>query len=84
MPSQRISVRIPAKTRQRLRERSRSAGVHESEVVRQALEEHLSKNHQGRTAYDLFLEAGLIGCARGAPKDLATNKRYFKGFGKGK
>lgn len=82
MPSQRISVRIPAKTMQRLRERSRSAGIRESEVVRQALEEHLSKNYQGRTAYDLFLEAGLIGCAHGAPKDLATNKRYFKGFGK--
>lgn len=84
MPSQRISVRVPAKTMQRLRERSRSAGIRESELVRQALEEHLSKNRRERTAYDLFLEAGLIGSARGAPKDLATNKRYFKGFGRGK
>ena len=84
MASQRISVRVPAKTMQRLKERSRSAGMRESDVVRQALEEHLSKNHSGRTAYDLFLEAGLIGCAHGTPKDLATNKRYFKDFGKGK
>jgi hypothetical protein len=84
MASQRISVRVPAKTMQRLKERSRSVGMRESDVVRQALEEHLSKNHSGRTAYDLFLEAGLIGCAQGAPKDLATNKRYFKDFGKSK
>lgn len=84
MASQRISVRVPAKTMQRLKERSRSVGMRESDVVRQALEEHLSKNHSARTVYDLFLEAGLIGCAHGAPKDLATNKRYFKGFGKGK
>jgi Ribbon-helix-helix protein, copG family len=84
MPSERISVRVPAKTMQRLRERSRLAGIRESEVVRQALEEHLAKSHSKRTAYELFLEAGLIGCAQGAPKDLATNKRYFKGFGKSK
>ncbi len=84
MQSQRISVRVSAKTMRQLRERSRSAGMRESEVVRQALEEHLSKNHQERTAYDLFLEAGLIGCASGAPRDLATNKRYFRGFSKGK
>lgn len=84
MASRRISVRVPAKTIQRLKERSRSAGIRESDVVRQALEEHLSKNQPARTAYDLFLRAGLIGCARGAAKDLATNKRYFRGFGKGK
>jgi predicted DNA-binding protein len=84
MESRRISVRLPAKTRQRLKDRSRSTGLRESEVVRQALEEHLSKNEPKKTAYDLFLEAGLIGCASGLPSDLATNKRYFKGFGKGK
>jgi hypothetical protein len=84
MASQRISVRVPRGIAQRLKERSRATGTRESEVVRQALEEHLSGHKQKRSAYDLFLEAGLIGCARGAPKDLATNKRYFKGFGKGK
>jgi len=59
-------------------------GAGESAVVRQALEEFLSKHREEKTAYDLALEAGLIGCAPGAPKDLSTNKRYFKGFGKGK
>jgi Arc/MetJ-type ribon-helix-helix transcriptional regulator len=84
MPSQRISVRVPGKIVQRLKERSRATGKRESEVVRHALEEYFSKNGGEKTAYDRFLEAGLIGCAPGLPKDLATNKRHFKGFGKTK
>lgn len=55
-----------------------------ADMVRHALEEYLSKGSGGKAAYDGFLEAGLIGCAPGLPKDLATNKRHFKGFGKSK
>jgi hypothetical protein len=84
MASQRISVRVPGKTAKQLKERARATGQRESEVVRHALEEHLSKGIEAPTAYDRFLETGLIGCAVGAPPDLATNKKYFKGFGKSK
>lgn len=84
MASQRISVRVPGKIVQRLKERSRATGKRESEVVRHALEEYLSKSGENKTAFDRFQEAGLIGCAPGLPKDLATNKRHFKGFGKTK
>jgi predicted DNA-binding protein len=84
MESQRISVRVPGKTVKRLRERARATGKRESDVVRLALEEHLSKAAETLTAYDRFLRAGLIGCAVGAPKDIATNKKYFEGFGKSK
>jgi predicted DNA-binding protein len=84
MATQRISVRVPDKVARRLKERSRMSGAGESALVREALEEYLSKNAQEKTAYDLAREAGLIGCAQGAPKDLSTNKRHFKGFGKAK
>jgi metal-responsive CopG/Arc/MetJ family transcriptional regulator len=84
MASRRISVRVPGKIAQRLRERSHAAGKRESDIVRQALQEHLSKNNEAKNAYDAFLEAGLIGSAPGLPKDLATNKKHFKGFGKSK
>ncbi|MGB2621277.1 MAG: ribbon-helix-helix protein, CopG family [Candidatus Acidiferrum sp.] len=84
MASQRISVRVPGKTVQRLKERSRAMGKRESEVVRHALEEYFSKSSEKENAYDSFLDAGLIGCAKGLPKDIATNKRHFKGFGKAK
>jgi Arc/MetJ-type ribon-helix-helix transcriptional regulator len=83
MASQRISVRVPRGIVQLLKERSRATGARESEVVREALEKYLSKSGE-QTAYDLARKAGLIGSIRGAPKDLSTNKRYFKGFGKSK
>lgn len=84
MASQRISVRVPRGIAQRLKERSRVTGARESEVVREALEKYLSADGEQQTAYDLARKAGLIGCIRGAAKDLSTNKRYFKGFGKSK
>jgi len=84
MASQRISVRVPRGIAQRLKERSSVTGTRESDVVREALEKYLSSDSEKQTAYDLARKAGLIGCIRGAPKDLSTNKRYFKGFGKSK
>jgi predicted DNA-binding protein len=84
MASQRISVRVPGGIARRLKERSRVTGARESQVVREALEQYLSVNRKEQTTYDLLQEAGLLGCVRGAPKDLSTNKRYFKGFGKSK
>ncbi len=84
MASQRISVRVPGGIARRLKERSRATGARESQVVREALEQYLSTNRKEQTTYDLLREAGLIGCVRGGPRDLSTNKRYFKGFGKSK
>lgn len=84
MSSERISVRVSPGIARRLKERANATGAQESEMVREALEEYLSKNGGNQTAYDLAKKAGLIGCAPGLPKDLSTNKRYFKGFGKSK
>ncbi len=84
MASQRISVRVPGGIARRLKERSRATNTRESQVVRDALEQYLSTNDSEQTTYDLLREAGLIGCVRGAPRDLSTNKRYFKGFGESK
>jgi len=84
MASRRISVRVPGGIARRLKERSQATGTRESEVVRQALEKYLPENSSEQTAYDLAKRAGLIGCIRSAPKDLSTNKKHFKGFGKSK
>ena len=84
MASQRISVRVSSGIVRRLKERSRATGARESQVVREALEHFLSEKHTEQTTYDLLQTAGLIGCVRGAPKDLSTNKKYFKGFGESK
>jgi predicted DNA-binding protein len=84
MASQRISVRVPGGIARRLKERSRVTGARESQVVREALEEYLSKDNNQETAYDRAQNAGLIGCIRGGRKDVSTNKSLFKGFGKTK
>lgn len=82
MPAQRISVRISAELDERLQREASALGRAESEVVREALEQYFSTKERPETCYDLAEKLGLIGCAKGTPKDLSTNRKYFKGFGK--
>jgi predicted DNA-binding protein len=84
MPSNRITVRVPQTLTARLRDCSRAKGTTESELVREALETYLGSSGGERSAYELAQEAGIIGSARNAPRDLSTNPRYLKGFGKSK
>jgi predicted DNA-binding protein len=81
MASDRISVRLPRELTERLRRRSQTQGTSESVVVRNALEGYLVQAEGRRSAYELAEEAGIIGTMPGAPKDLSTNRRHFKGFG---
>jgi len=50
--------------------------------VRAALENYLDSASMRRSAYDLALDAGLIGRLHGAPADQSSNAKYLKGFGK--
>jgi hypothetical protein len=84
MASRRITVRVPKTLGALLRDRSRAKGQTPSDLVRIALETYLGQGVATRSAYELAEEAGLIGCAGRAPKDLSTNRRHFEGFGKGK
>lgn len=81
MASSRISIRIPRELRRRLEEEATRNAKPESEVVREALEGHLSR--AGReTCYELARRLGIIGCVKKAPRDLSTNRKYFEGFGR--
>jgi predicted DNA-binding protein len=88
MSSDRITIRIPQELGGRLRHRSRIKGQTESDLVREALETYLGGSNGGRSAFELAEEAGLIGSIgrgrRSPAKDLSTNPRHFKGFGKDK
>jgi predicted DNA-binding protein len=84
MTSQRLTVRVPLALGARLRDRSRVKGQTPSDLVRIALENYLGEGASTGSAYALAQAAGLIGCARLAPKDLSTNRRHLEGFGKGK
>ena len=81
MADHRISVRVPHHLGQRLGQRSKLQGVPESELVREALESYLSPPQKMRSAYDAAVALGVIGCAKGLPRDLSTNPKYMKGFG---
>ena len=84
MATQRITVRIPTALAKQLKKQADLDGQSESEVVRKALQDHLGRNPPVRSAYEIAKEAGLIGCARGGPRDLSTNPKYFEGFGRDK
>jgi hypothetical protein len=84
MASQRITVRVPATLGTRIRERSRIKGQTPSDLVRVALESYLAEDSGVGSAYEAAQAAGLIGCVRGAPKDLSTSRRHFEGFGTSK
>ena len=84
MPSNRVTVRIPEILTAKLRSRSQAKGSTESEVIREALESYLGRASRERTAYDLAVDAGIIGSVKSAPEDLSTNRRHLKGFGRGK
>lgn len=84
MASTRLTIRVPQALSADLRSRSRASGTTESAIVREALESYLKKSRSERSAYELAQEAGIVGVARKAPKDLSTNRRRFKGFGETK
>jgi predicted DNA-binding protein len=84
MASNRLTVRVSETLNTRLRSRSRAKGTTESELIREALENYLGQDTSERSAYDLAEDAGIVGAARQSPKDLSTNRRYFKDFGKSK
>lgn len=74
----RISVRIPIGLHDAIKEEGRTV----SDVVREALEDYLKSKRKCESAFDAFNRLALIGCVKRAPRDLSTNKRYFRGFGK--
>jgi predicted DNA-binding antitoxin AbrB/MazE fold protein len=38
-------------------------------------------NREGESFFDAASRLGFIGCIKGTPRDLSTNKKYMKGFG---
>jgi predicted DNA-binding protein len=80
--SKRITARVTPDTLLRLRRRSKLTGKSESEIVREAIEAHLTATSAPETAEAMFRRLGLADSAKGLPPDLSTNKEYFEGFGR--
>ncbi len=82
MATVRISIRLDTDTERRLREEARAAGKNQSDIVREALRLYLAGRAQEVSALELARRAGIVGCAKGLPPDLSTNKDHFEGFGR--
>jgi len=77
----RITVRLPAELRRRVKDTARLSGKGESDVVRYAIERQFAVEDQAISAYERAKKAGLIGVVRGASRDLSTNPKHMDGFG---
>jgi Arc/MetJ-type ribon-helix-helix transcriptional regulator len=80
---ERINVRVNEELKQELEAEARAKGINPSDVVREALQEHFRARPRRETCLDIARRIGLIGCAKGQPKDLSTNRDHFEGFGRG-
>jgi predicted DNA-binding protein len=81
MKDYRITVRLPAGLRKRLRDAAQRSGTRESDIVRGAIERQFAAEDAGISAYERAEKAGLVGAVRGASEDLSTNPRHLDGFG---
>jgi len=82
MNDYRLTIRLSAALRRRLKDTARRNGTRESEIVRGAVERQFAAEDEELTAYERASKAGLIGVVRGAGRDLSTNPKYFDGFGR--
>ncbi len=81
MKDYRITVRLPAELRKRLKDAAKRSGARESEVIRGAIERQFAAEDEGITTYERAKNAGLVGAVRGASRYLSTDVRHFGDFG---
>jgi hypothetical protein len=79
---QTISLKLPDSLLALLEKESRVRRMNKSALVRAALERELSakKTKDNPTCYDLAHD--LAGSLKGLPRDIATNPKYMKDFGR--
>jgi hypothetical protein len=79
----RINVRVDRRLKEELEAEAREKRVRPSDVVREALEEHVRRRTPRESCLDIARRIGVVGVYADAPSDLSTNKSYFEGFGGG-
>ena len=82
MSMERINVRVDERLKQELETEAREKGVSPSDIVRQALEEHMRQRTPRETCLDIARRIGILGIYKDAPHDLSTNPEHMEGFGR--
>jgi metal-responsive CopG/Arc/MetJ family transcriptional regulator len=78
----RINVRVDEELKQELEAEAREKGISPSDVVREAIQEHVKLRAAKESCLDIARRIGLIGAAGSdLPSDLSTSRDHFDGFG---
>ena len=79
----RRTVRLNESLDSRLEDYTKSANLHASEVIREALEEYLDTHAAEReeTIGERLRRTGLVGRFKLGVGDLSTNPKHMEGFG---
>jgi len=77
-----ISLKISEDLKNRLKTLAEKQNTSPSEIIRKAVEKHLSSHSAKIKGSFMDRAEDIIGSVEG-PEDLSTNKKYRKGYGKG-
>jgi predicted DNA-binding protein len=77
-----ISLKLPKALDAKLYVTAKRRGATKSAIVREAIEDYLSRNGTTSSLSVAELAKELIGCVDGGPRDLSYNKKHMKGFGR--
>ena len=79
---ERINVRVDQRLKEELEAEARERGVSPSDVVRQALQEHMRQRTPRESCLDIARRIGILGIYKDTPHDLSTNPEHMEGFGR--
>ena len=77
-----LSIKLPELLDRKLAAFVKRRGTAKSDVVREALEQYLGGQQGPAQGSVLELAGDLVGCVKGAPKDLSSNPGHMADFGK--
>jgi len=80
---ERINVRVDQRLKHELEAEARERGVRPSDIVREALEDHVRRRTPKPSCLDIARRIGFIGAYKDTPTDLSTNPEHMEGFGGG-
>ena len=78
-----LSFKVPPALEEAIAVASRREQVTRSELVRRAVTAYVARASRSGSFVSALEQAGdLVGCFQGGPKDLASQARHMKGFGR--
>jgi metal-responsive CopG/Arc/MetJ family transcriptional regulator len=75
-----MTCKVPEHLHSELEAVAQRRGISKSELIREAIVQHLKSNQMHFSAYDVMKDG--CGILKNQPRHLATHPKYMKGFGR--